>query len=182
MYSVAGKFGGPEVLNNVAMFLVLPCCNEHRKAYGFRVRVVKICANLAGAIQQYPQKRILKTMLRMIQCGISRRAHKRCGPKCATFHLKVAHALSTENLVIFPGQKPFTTNCIRATPILASHTSTSLQVNITDPATHTHIANQLYSDIWVHCTAFNMSFIHDDLVSQAPTAHYTYLQCTIQEQ
>ena len=85
-------------------------------------------------------------------------------------HRKVAHALSTintDNLLFLPGPKPFTTNCIRATPILASHTSTSLQMNITEPAKHTHIANQAYTDIWVYCTVCDTSFIRDDLVTQA---------------
>ena len=70
--------------------------------------------------------------------------------KRTTFHLKVAHVLSTINtdtLVFLPGPKPFRTNCIRATRILASHTSISIQVNITDPAKHTHIANEAYTDI-----------------------------------
>ena len=40
--------------------------------------------------------------------------------KCATFHLKVAHALSTintDNLLFLTGPKSFMTNCISATPI-----------------------------------------------------------------
>ena len=68
--------------------------------------------------------------------------------KWTTFHLKVAHVLSTINtdtLVFLPGPNPFRTNCIRATRILA--TSKSLQENITDPAKHTHIANEAYTDI-----------------------------------
>ena len=80
---------------------------------------------------------------------------------CATFHLKVAHALSTintDNLLFLTGPKSFMTNCISATPIPASHTSISLQVNITNPATHTHIANQAYTDISV-CLLHSMQHV-----------------------